>query len=126
MDLKVDQNMPKLSKNTHLKDLVGTDSWTFFSLLGISRNFLKLDPKDWSDSTEYQDGENVVKKMAVVNDACERALGLITEFNTNRVTKDPKQKQFLYQAIRDLRSKQADVATSSERCTKRNIMKYLS
>ena len=126
MDLKVDQNMPKLSKNTHMKDLVGPDSWTFFSLLGISTNFLKLDPKDWSDSTEYQDGENVVKKMAVVNDACERALGLITEFNTNRVTKDPKQKQFLYQTIRYLRSKQADVATSSERCTKRNIMKYLS
>ena len=88
-NLNADQNTPKL---THMKDLVGADSWTFFSLLGISTNFLKLDPKDWSDSIEYQEGKARVEELVVVNDACERALGLITEFNKNRVTKDPEQK----------------------------------
>ena len=39
-NLNADQNTPKL---THMKDLVGADSWTFFSLLGISTNFLKLE-----------------------------------------------------------------------------------
>ena len=56
-----------------MKDLVGPDSWTFFSLLGISTNFLKLDPKDWSDSIEYQEGKARVEELVVVNDACERA-----------------------------------------------------
>ena len=124
-NLNADQNTPKITLNTHMKDLVGPDSWTFFSLLGISTNFLKLDPKDWSDSIEYQEGKARVEELVVVNDACERALGLITEFNKNRVTKDPEQKQYLYQVTRHLRKQQADQATSSERCTKKSMKKYL-
>ena len=124
-NLNTDQNTPKITLNTHMKDLVGPDSWTFFSLLGISTNFLKLDPKDWSDSIEYQEGKARVEELVVVNDACERALGLITEFNKNRVTKDPEQKQYLYQVTRHLRKQQADQATSSERCTKKSMKKYL-
>ena len=124
-NLNADQNTPKITLNTHMKDLVGPDSWTFFSLLGISTNFLKLDPKDWSDSIEYQEGKARVEELVVVNDACERALGLITEFNKNRVTKDPEQKQYLYQVTRHLRKQQAEQATSSERCTKKSMKKYL-
>ena len=124
--LNADQNTPtKITLNTHMKDLVGPDSWTFSSLLGISTNFLKLDPKDWSDSIEYQESKARVEELVVVNDACERALGLITEFNKKRVTKDPEQKQYLYQVTRHLRKQQADQATSSERCTKKSMKKYL-
>ena len=93
-NLNADQNTPKIT--------LTPDSWTFFSLLGISTNFLKLDPKDWSDSIEYQEGKARVEELVVVNDTCERALGLITEFNKNRVTKDPEQKQYLYQVTRHL------------------------
>ena len=66
-----------------------------------------------------------MEELVVVNGACERALGLITEFNKNRVTKDPEQKQYLYQVTRHLRKQQADQATSSERCTKKSMKKYL-
>ena len=32
--------------------------------------------------------------LVVVDDVCERALGLLTEFNTNKITTSQTQKQF--------------------------------
>jgi len=54
----------------------------------------------------------------VVNDVCERALGLLTEFNTTKITTNPTQKQLLYRLVNELRSQQIKAATSVERCTK--------
>ena len=56
--------------------------------------------------------------LVVVNDACERALGLFTEFNTNKITTSQNQNQFLYKLVSKLRNQQAKAATSAERCTK--------
>ena len=46
--------------------------------------------------------------LVVVNDACKRALGLLTEFNTNKFT-----------------TSQAKAATSAERCTKAAVKQSL-
>ena len=47
--------------------------------------------------------------LVVVNHARERALGLLTEFNTNKIT-----------------TSQAKAATSAVRCTKAAMKQYLS
>ena len=56
--------------------------------------------------------------LVVVKDACERALGLLAEFNTNKITTSQTQKQFLYKLVSRLSNQQAKAAASAERCTK--------
>ena len=50
--------------------------------------------------------------LVVVNDACEKALGLLTEFNTNKITTSQTQKQFLYKLVSKLRNQQAKAVTA--------------
>ena len=63
--------------------------------------------------------------LVVVNDACERALVLLTKFNTNKITTSQTQKQFLYKLVSKLRNQQAKAATSAQRCTKAAMKQYL-
>ena len=42
----------------------------------------------------------------IANDSAERALGLASEFLTNKKTKDSQPKQCLYQVVKTLRSQQ--------------------
>ena len=63
--------------------------------------------------------------LVVVNDLCERALGLLTEFNTNKITTSQTQKQFLYELVSKLRNQQAEAATSAEKCTKAAMQQYV-
>ena len=60
-----------------------------------------------------------------VNNVCERSLGLLTEFNTNKITSSQTQKQFLYKVVSKLRNQQAKAATSAEKCTKAAMKQYL-
>ena len=63
--------------------------------------------------------------LVVVNDVCERALGPLLEFNTNKITASQTQKQFLYKLVSKLRNQQAKAATSAEKCTKTVRKQYL-
>ena len=122
---KVNQNIPTVSKNTHLKHLIGSDSWTLFNLLEIETDFLHKNPTNWMGLESYTKARQRVKNLVVVNDGCERALGLLTKYNTNHSTTDKKQKQFSYQIIQNLRKRRVEATTSFERCTKTNMKKYL-
>ena len=102
--------MPTMKPSTHLKDLVGSDSWMIFKLLNISGSFLSERARLWADNDEYQSMKDGIHSLKVVNDSAERALGLVTEFHSNKITKDPQQKQFLYQVVKDLRREQAKLA----------------
>ena len=64
--------------------------------------------------------------LVVVNHARERALGLLTEFNTNKITTSQTQKQFLSKLVSNLRNQHAKAATSAVRCTKAAMKQYLS
>ena len=72
--------MPAITKTTRLKDLIGQDSWTLFQLLDLPTNFLKELPTTWDRNDDYINSCKKVANLVVVNDACERALGLLTEF----------------------------------------------
>ena len=74
---------------------------------------------------DYVNSCNKLMNLVVVNDACERALGLLTECNTNKITTNETQKQFLYKLVSKLTNLQAKPATSAERCTKAAMKQYL-
>lgn len=63
------------------------------------------------------------KSLKVVNDAAERALGLVTEFHNNRVTCNPEQQQHIYRIVRDIRQKQGEMVSKrgKERLTKKTV-----
>ena len=60
-----------------------------------------------------------------VNDVYERASGLLTDFNTNKITASQTQKQFLYNLISTLQNQQAKAAISAEKRTKAAAKQYL-
>lgn len=101
-----------------LKDFIGPDSYTFLYLFGVEPSFLNKPVSEWSSDLSYSLLKGLVCSTKVVNDSAERALGLITEFNSGQVTHDEDQKQWLYQVVQEMRRQQKEAATSTERCTK--------
>ena len=98
--------LPVVSETTQLKDLVGVDLWQLFNLLNLRVSFLRKPARLWPDDSEYQNASKMMRCLRVANDSAERALGLVSEFHTNKVTKDSQQKQCLYQVVKSLRSQQ--------------------
>ena len=125
------------STTIQLKDFVGPDSWTFFELLSLNHtdsdqpsssssssplSFLSEHPSSWSTSPSYIKMKEIVESLPVVNDAAERALGLITEFHQSNCPKNEDQKQFLCKVVKQMRVEQAKQATSTERITKKALL----
>jgi len=67
--------MPEISENTHLKDLIGTDSLASFEK-PLAECFLIDLPKVWAEVEDYKLFQIYVKKMQCINDVTERALGM--------------------------------------------------
>ena len=63
--------------------------------------------------------------LVVVNDVYERALGLLTEFNTNKITTSQTRTQFIYKLVRKLQNQPAKAATLAEKGTKAAVKQYL-
>ena len=119
-----------------MNDFVDLDSWTFLNLL-VPKNkslnaysstshaldFLNHHPSKWGQLGRYGDMVDRVKSLPVVNDAAERALGLLTEFQRNTTPKTEQQKQYYYKFVKEMRNRQSDIATSSERVTKNKFLK---
>ena len=112
------QNMPVVTCTIHLNDLVGQDSWALFQLLGLPTTFQRESPATWVKNDDYINSYKKVMNLVVVNDVYERASGLLTEFNSNKITTSQTRKQFLYKLVWKSRNQQAKAATSAEKCTK--------
>lgn len=108
-------------RSRKLKEFVGPDSFTFFELYGVEPSFLGEPVKSWDSNTDFRALQGMVRETTVVNDCAERALGLLTEFNTGTVTKDETQRQALLQVVRHMRKQQKAASSSTERCTKATI-----
>ena len=48
----------------------------------------------------------VVLAMKVVNDSAERVLGMVTDFHIHRIARSDEQKSYLFQVVKELRSRQ--------------------
>ena len=75
----------------------------------------------WTDMACYQSIKQSVSNLVVINDPAERALGLLTEFDRKSTPKSEEQRQYSYKIVKELRSQQLKVATSSERITKLSL-----
>ena len=76
-----------------LCDLISPQSWFLFHLLGCSGDWLELPVVQWRASGEFQNMNEFVRHVEVVNDSAERAVKLIHAFSFR--TEDEGQKQFL-------------------------------
>ena len=74
----------------------------FFTLLQIPCDFLEIDPAHWADMVQYQHGKEITKSLKVVNDAAERGVPLIQNFNSI-LTQQEEQKQYLLRVVEDHR-----------------------
>lgn len=70
----------------------------------MSTEFFENDPTTWSKNESYKQCFNIVNKIKVVNDAAERGVKLIGDYN-EILTKNENQKQFLLQVVKDYKSR---------------------
>ena len=94
--------MPTVTGFTQLKDLIGPDSWVLFKLINELPLFLSKPASLWERDKCYIRIKSLLQHLKVVNDSSERALGLVTDYQSSTVTKSPSQKQFLYQVEKNL------------------------
>ena len=64
----------------------------------------------------------MIQCLSVVNDSTETALGLVSEFHTNKITKDCQQKQYLYQVVKSLRLQQTKLKGNLFRLIKQGCL----
>lgn len=93
----------EIHKNSCLSDFITAQSYDFFEILNIDKDFLTKDPEEWPQMKEYIVAQKRVQALQVVNDIAERAVKLASDFN-GKLTKDPDQEQFLLQVVEYHRS----------------------
>lgn len=81
-----------------LSHFVTSKTKRFFIRLNVGLDFLEVDPSLWNDREDYSIGLRTCQHLTVVNDAAERAIKLITDFN-RALTCDENDKQFLLQVL---------------------------
>lgn len=64
-----------------LSSFVTAKTLNFFERLDIQTDFLKFDPETWIYRQDYLEALSICKNISVVNDAAERGIKLITEYN---------------------------------------------
>ena len=84
----------------HLQEV----NFNFFTILGLSHEFLQVDPSDWEFQPEYQESKRLVLSLKVINDLAERGVAFIQEFNSS-LTRNEEQKQYLLQVVENHRKK---------------------
>jgi hypothetical protein len=90
-----------------LDHFVTANTRMFLTLLQIQCDFLEIDPIHWADMEQYQHGKEIAQSLKVVNDAAERGVVLIQNFNSI-LTQHEEQKQYLLQVVEDHRHKFPD------------------
>lgn len=93
----------QLFTSKDLSSFVTTKTKFFFSRLEISMDFLRFHPSNWPKSEAFCKGEQIVKCITVVNDAAERKVKLITDFN-RCLTHNEDDKQYLLHIVESYRN----------------------
>ena len=99
-------------KNKQVYDFINRSSMKLFERFAIETDFLEQNPANWYINENYQKGISVLNHIKVVNDAAERGIKFISNFN-EKITKDEDQKQFLLQTVYDYRRRYPDAKRST-------------
>ena len=74
---------PQLTVDTELSDLVTTDSWIFFDIIKVGKDWLGKSPADWDSDEDYKKAKEFVKTAKVTNDVAERGNDNNNSLNNN-------------------------------------------
>jgi hypothetical protein len=103
----VDIKNMNLLKFKCISDFINSSSVQLFHRFNIKTDFLNEDPILWYNNQNFIQGLQKFSNLKVVNDAAERGVKLISDYN-NLITKNEDQKQFLIQTIHDYRQRYPD------------------
>ena len=81
-----------------LPDFISSNTVKFSAAMQTEMDFLQQDPSVWQSNERYIDGCHKIRQLKVVNDAAERGVSLIENFNTV-ITNQEEQKQYLLQVV---------------------------
>ena len=101
-----------------LEDFVTQKSLNFFKILELDESFLLKNISVWETDPSYISSKKICKMLIVVNDAAERGVSLIQEYNS-RHTKNEEELQSLLQVVQENRKELSKL-------NKSNVSKYLS
>lgn len=89
---------------TDLSYFVSQKSLNLFKIFDLPYDFLDVDIELWTSNESYAENEEYFKQMKVVNDAAERGVALVSEYN-KCLTKNEEQFQYLLQVVKKHRAK---------------------
>jgi len=95
-----------------IENFISKNSRRFFDRFSINTEFLEKHPSEWIKNDNFRKGLQIAKNLKVVNDAAERGVKLMQDYN-NLLTTDEEEKQFILQIVREYRSKYPNVAKST-------------
>lgn len=87
-----------------LSDYVTPETANFFKRFGLSTDFIVTYPETWEEREDYQQALEIIRKLHVVNDAAERGVKLIGDYNNLLCCNDEEQ-IFLLQVVAENRKK---------------------
>ena len=121
-----EQNMPLSNFSAcSLSTFVGKDSLTFIKMFRMD-DLISVPISMWPRTPLYLKLFNQFNVLPVINDSCERALGLLTTLHqSGKVPKDEDQKQYLLNVVKNARSHNKSLVNKGkpyrERITKETI-----
>ena len=101
-------NFPVVTETTELWDLVTPASWKFFDILKSDPNWLTQNVSEWERSPDYRQLKSFVSTVKTVNDGCERAVALATDY-ARILTKDASMRRKILQVVEANRKAFTDV-----------------
>lgn len=81
-----------------LSHFVTCETANFFKRFGLSTDCIYTEPETWTERKDYQQAQEIVRDLHVVNDAAERGVKLMEDYN-NVLCRSEKQKQFILQVV---------------------------
>ena len=99
---------PVVTDKTQLWDLVTPQSWQFFDIVKSDPNWLTQNVSEWENNPDYRQVKGFVSTVKVVNDGCERAVALATDYS-RILTKDSNVRRNILQVVEANRKAFVDV-----------------
>lgn len=81
-----------------LSNFVTCETVKFFERFGLSTEFISSEPETWAEREDYQQAQDIIRKLHVVNDAAERGVKLMEDYN-KVLCRSEKEKQFVLQVV---------------------------
>ena len=95
---------PLIDEKTVLVDLLSSQSFKFFTVLGLDWSWMAKDPEQWEEDDDYRAAKEFVKTVKVTNDVAERGVKMAADYATI-LTKDDKVRAQILQSVENCRQK---------------------